>query len=480
VSAPGDRPAIGSRAAWRTLFVTSLVTFMVSLEITIIALALPEIRVAFPDASESTLSWAITAYNIGVASLLLVAGWAADRFGRKRLFLVGIAVFGLGSLGAGLAVNAPMLIAMRALQSIGGALQFPSGLALLLPAFPPERRQAAIGVWGAMGGLAAAVGPSLGALLVDGFGWRAVFLINVPVAVFAIWRGRAWLAESRGEGVPARVDVVSVPLASLGVGAVILGIVEGGSWGWVSGGTLTAYAIGLALIAVFLVRSRRHPAPLFDLGLFRKRSFTIGNVGGIVFVVAFFGWLVLLPTYVQNVWGWSVLQTGFAIAPGPMVSVVVSPLVGRLADRIGNGPILTVGGLAGAAGMTLHLLLTGTEPSYVTGLLLPELLVGVSAGCSFAMLVGATMRDVPPRQFGMGGAGRTTIFQLSVALGIAVAVAIVGRPAGPAEALRNIQASWRLALACFLVQAAVFAFAFPRQRGHDVHPEGANAVADVG
>jgi EmrB/QacA subfamily drug resistance transporter len=467
VSTTQGRPAIGSRAAWRTLFVTSLVTFMVSLEITVIALALPEIRQAFPEASESTLSWAITAYNIGVASLLLVAGWAADRYGRKRVFLAGIAVFGLGSLGAGLAVSAPMLIAMRALQSIGGAMQFPSGLALLLPAFPPERRQAAIGVWGAMGGLAAAVGPSAGALLVDGFGWRAVFLINVPVAVFAIWRGRHWLAESTGEGVPARVDVLSVPLASLGVGAVILGIVEGPSWGWGSAGTLVAYAVGLILVTVFVVRSRRHPAPLFDLGLFRQRSYTIGNLGGIVFVVAFFGWLVLLPTYVQNVWGWSVLHTGFAIAPGPMVSVVVSPLVGRLADRIGNGPILTVGGLAGAGGMALHLVLTGTDPSFVTGLLLPELLVGVSAGCSFAMLVGATMRDVQPRQFGMAGAGRTTIFQLSVALGIAVAVAIVGRPTGPQDALRALQASWRLALVCFLAQAVVFAFAFPRQHRYD-------------
>ena len=158
-----------SRRAWITLAITAAASFMVSLEITIISLALPDIRAAFPDASESALSWIITGYNIGVASLLLISGWLADRFGRKRVFLFGLAVFALGSLMAGAANSAELVIASRIVQSIGGAAQFPAGLALLLPAFPLAKRQLAIGTWGAMGGLAAAVGPSVGALLVDGF-----------------------------------------------------------------------------------------------------------------------------------------------------------------------------------------------------------------------------------------------------------------------------------------------------------------------
>lgn len=451
-------------SAWKTLAITSMVGFMVSLEITVISLARDEIAQAFPSASPSELSWVITAYNIGVASLLLPSGWTADRYGRRRLFLWGLGIFAVGSTLAGVAPSSSLLIAARVLQSIGGALQFPAGLALLLSAFPVQRRQMAIGIWGAMGGLAAALGPSLGALLVDGFGWRAVFLINVPVALGALIVGPKWLAESVGESVPGRVDLVSVPLASLGVGAIILGIVQGNSWGWGSLGTLGAFGAGVFLIAVFVVRSRTHPVPLFDLALLRLRSYSVGNIGGVFFVVAFFGWLVTFPEFIQRTWDWSVLKTGFAIAPGPMVSTIISPLTGRLADRIGNAPILTVGGVTGVAGMALHLALTDTEPAYVTGILLPALLIGVSAGCSFAMLVGASMRDVQPAQFGMGGAGRTTIFQLSIAVGVAVAITLIGRPVSPSEFLDGIQNVWMLSLVMFALQAVTFGVLFPKGR----------------
>ena len=450
-----------SRRAWITLAITSAASFMVSLEITIISLALPEIRAAFPDASESALSWIITGYNIGVASLLLIAGWLADRFGRKRVFLFGLAVFSIGSLLAGVANSAEFLIASRIVQSIGGAAQFPAGLALLLPAFPIAKRQMAIGTWGAMGGLAAAVGPSLGALLVDGFGWRVVFLVNVPVAVVALIVGARELDESVAEGVPTSVDLISVPLASVGVGAVIFGIVQGEEWGWAAGGTVTAFVIGAVLIAVFVLRSRRHPAPLFDLSLFRLRTYAVANAGQVFFVSAFFAWLVILPTYIQSTWEWSVLRTGFAIAPSPLLSFVISPMAGRWADRNGNGPVLAIGGVAGAIGMSLHLWLTDTTPDYVVELLIPSIFIGIAAGCSFAMLVGGALRDVPPNRFGMAGAGRTTIFQLSIALGIAIAVTLVGRPDGPEAALDAVQLSWVFALACYVVQAGVFTFAYP-------------------
>ena len=210
------------RGAWRTLAITSAVVFMVSLEITVIALALPEIREAFPEASDSTLSWILTVYNIGVASLLLLSGWWADKSGRKKVFLIGLTFFAFGSVIAALAPNIELLIAARAIQSIGGAIQYPAGLALLLPAFPVERRQMAIGIWGAMGALAAALGPSVGAVLVNALGWRSIFGINVPVAVLAIIVGRRWLDESKGEVPEGRVDMIGVPLASLGVGAIIL------------------------------------------------------------------------------------------------------------------------------------------------------------------------------------------------------------------------------------------------------------------
>ncbi|MCP4226467.1 MAG: DHA2 family efflux MFS transporter permease subunit [Actinomycetia bacterium] len=449
------------RRSWLTLWTTSLVGFMVSLEITVIALALPEIRLAFNTSAESTLSWIITAYNIGLAALLLVAGWAADRFGRKRLFLTGLVVFAIGSALAGAAPNVGVLIGARLVQSIGGAMQFPSGLALLLAAFPPQRRQMAIGVWGAMGGLAAAVGPPLGGFLVGGFGWRSVFWVNVPIALAATAGGNRWLTESRSGEIPSRVDLISIPLGTIGVGSIVAGIVKAPDWGWGSGQTITVFAIGAALIALFVYRSKHHESPLFDLDLFKARSYTLGNLGSVCFVVAFFAYFVPLPTFIQQIWGWSVLETGLILIPGPLLAALLSPVSGRLADRFGVAPVLTIGGVAGAASMTLHLLLTGIEPAALQGMVLPGTVLGISAGFSFAMLVGATMQDVAPGQFAMAGAGRTTVFQLSIAMAIAVGVAIIGRPAGAADHLDAIRVVWLLALVLFVSQAVIFGVLFP-------------------
>ncbi len=460
-STPADIPL--DPGAWRTLGITSVVGFMVSLEITVIALALPEIREAFPTSAESTLSWIITGYNIGLAALLLVAGWAADRFGRKRLFLTGLAFFSLGSLMAGLAPNVEALIAARIFQSFGGAMQFPSGLALLLHAFPPARRQLAIGVWGGMGGLAAAVGPPLGGFLVGAFGWPSVFLINVPISLAAIVGGLAWLQESRNDDIPSGVDLISIPLGTIGVGAMVLGIVQAPDWGWGSPGTLGAFGVGAVLVALFVFRSGRHPRPLFDLGLFRNRSYTLGNIGSVFFVVAFFAYFVPLPTYIQDVWGWDVIKTGLVIVPAPAVAALMSPISGRLADRFGVSTVLAVGGLAGMLSMGLHLLMTGTEPSALS-IIIPGLPLGIAAGCSFAMLVAATMQDVAPAQFGMGGAGRTTVFQLAIAVSIAVAVVIVGRPTGGADHLSSMRLVWVVALALFAGQAVTFGWLFPSRK----------------
>ncbi len=450
------------RRSWQTLAITSMVGFMVSMEITIIALALPDIRDAFPDATESLLSWVITTYNIGVASLLLLAGWAADRYGRKKIFLWGLLIFLVGSTLSGLSQSATQLIVARGIQSVGGALQFPAGLALLLPAFPIERRGMAIGIWGAMGGLAAALGPPLGGLLVGAFNWRAVFLVNVPVAAFAVIAGRSWLTESTSDDVPDRVDPISVPLASLGVGAIIFGIVQSESWGLADVRILGAFVLGLVLIAVFVHRSRTHPRPLFDLGLFRLPSYALGNLGTIFFVVAFFSFFVPFPTFVQGTWDYSVIRTGLAIAPGPLLATVLSPVLGNLADRVGPGVILAVGGVAGAASMAWHLAFIGTDPDWLVGLLPGALLLGVAAGASFAMSVSAVMRDVGPTRFGMAGAARTTIFQLGVALAIALAVAIVGRPEAGRVALEASRRGWWLALGCFAAQALIFGVFFPR------------------
>ena len=449
--------------SWLTLATVSVAVFMVSIELTIISLALPKIRLAFDDTSEAALSWVINAYSIGVAALLLLSGWLADRHGRKRVFLTGLAVFAAGSVLAGTAVSAEMLIAARALQSVGGAMQYPAGMALLLTAFPRERHQMAVGAWGAMGGLAAALGPSLGGVLVDLFGWRAVFLVNVPVALAAIIFGPRFLTESYGDITDQRIDAVSVPLASLGVGAIILGIVQGQTWGWASPALLGAFAAGVVMIAAFAIQSLRHPAPLFEPRLLRLRSYTIGNIGTALFCLAFFSMIVPLPTYLQRAWGWSVLETGFAIAPGSFLAFLIAPWAGRLADRIGNAPILTFGSAVGAAGLLWFRIFIGTDVDF-GHLLVGNLLVGVAAGLGFAQLTGAAVRDIPPGKYAQAVAGRTTIFQLSVALAVAVGFAIIGRPASDMALLDQYQIVWTIGALSFACLSAIFFFFYPRRR----------------
>lgn len=457
---PLATPAPISPAAWRVLLVTSLITFMVGLEITVIALAFPAIRESFPDASPSTLSWVVTTYNIGVASLLLLAGWVADRFGRKPVFLVGAVIFGIGSLASGLGVTHEMLIMSRGIQALGGAMIFPTGVALLLAAFPEERRQLALGIWGAMSGLAAAVGPTLGSMLVDAWGWRSIFLVNAPVAAFVCVTGFVWIRENENPPVlkDRKADLIGVPAGSIGVGALVLAISEGRSWGWTSSTTLGVVAFGVVLIGAFLLRSRSHPAPLFELKLFRLRSFRVGAAATMCFASAFFGWLLVMPTFVQEAWGWSVLETGFAIAPAPLLAMVVSPVGGRLADTFGSGVVVTFGGLLCSIGLGLHGIFTTTNPNYLLGLLLPVLFIGVGGGLSFAPLVGATLRDVAEAYFAMAAAGRSTLYQLAVAIGVATAVTLTLAAPG----LAAMQTVWLLASVVMLCQAALMYFAYPQ------------------
>ena len=447
------------RSAWLTLAVVSVAVFMVAMELTIIALALPEIRASL-GATPAALSWVINTYSIVVAALLLLSGWLADRYGRRRVFRFGLLMFTLGSVAAGISVNIEMLIAARALQAVGGSLQFPAGMALLLTAFPRARHQTAMGTWSATGGMAAALGPGIGATLVEGFGWRAVFFVNVPVALAALGVGARVLVESTGEDTESRVDTIGVPLASLGVGVIILGIVQGEAWGWLSASTLGAFAAGAIMIVAFLRRSWRHPVPLFDLNLLRIRSFVLGNAGSLFFAFGFFAFYIPLPTFIQEVWGWSVLHTGLAVASGPIVSFLISPHAGRLADRIGNAPILVVGATCGAAGLIWLISAVTTEPS-VGPLLVGLMLIGVSSGTGFAQLVGAALRDVPAGRYAMATAGRTTFFQLSVAMAIAVGFTVIGEIADAAATLNAYRNVWMLCAAGHIGNVLLFGLVYP-------------------
>ncbi|MET0327009.1 MAG: DHA2 family efflux MFS transporter permease subunit, partial [Ilumatobacteraceae bacterium] len=415
-------PVVGARA-WQTLLITSVSIFLVAMDVTIVSVALPGIRESFEE-PPTTLAWVFTSYNITFAALLLLAGKLGDRWGHRRAFLGGLGTFAVASLVAAVAPSIEILIAGRVLQAAGSALIYPASLALLLPEFPPSRRSMAIGVWGGIAGLGGALAPTLGAILVDWAGWRAVFFINLPFVVAAIIAGLIVLDPARGVPGQERFDPVAVPMAAIAVGALVLAIVEVSSWGWNDPKTIACVLVAAVLLPAFVWRSAHHPNPLLDLDLFRVRSFTVGNIAQALFVGSAFGWLVLMPSFFVDVWGWSPLAAGFGLAPAATIGAILSPFAGRLADVVGHRGLVTTGCLCGAGGTLWWAVAVGEHPDYLTEILPGMVLGGLGITAGFATLTGALMSQIPPRFYSMAGAARSTIFQLATAVGIAIAVAV--------------------------------------------------------
>jgi len=447
--------------AWHTLFITSVSIFLVAMDVTIVSVALPGIARSFHESS-STLSWVFTAYNITFAGLLLLAGKLGDRWGRKPAFLWGLGLFAVASLLAAIAPNVDVLIGARVLQAVGSALIYPASLALLLPEFPLSRRSMAIGVWGGIAGMGGALAPTLGALLVDWFGWRAVFFINLPFVVTAAAFGLSILRDSKGDRADERFDPVAVPLAAVAIGVLVLGVVQGQSWGWGSGRTIACFAVTAILLPIFVVRSARHPAPLLDLDLFRLRSFTVGNLAQALYVGSCFGWLVLMPSFFVNVWGWGPLAAGFGLAPAATIGAILSPFAGRLADRVGHRWLVAGGMLASSVGTAWWALSVGPRADYPRDILPGMILTGLGITSGFATLTGALMSRVPQRFYSMAGASRSTIFQLASAIGIAVAITVVDSASGIGP--RPFREVWWIASACAIAAATIMLVAFPRGR----------------
>jgi EmrB/QacA subfamily drug resistance transporter len=449
---------VGARA-WHILIITSVSMMLVAMDVTIVSVALPGIRADFQE-PDALLAWVFTAYNITFAALLLVGGKLGDRMGHRNAFLIGLVLFAIASLTAAVAPGIWVLIAGRVVQAMGSALIYPASLALLLNQFPPSRRSMAIGVWGGVAGLGGAIAPTLGAILVEAGGWRAVFFINLPFIVGALIGG--WRVLPRdGERKRERFDPVAVPLAAIAVGAIVLVIVEVSDWGLGDPRLLVCLAVAVVLLPWFFIRSLRHPAPLLDLDLFRLRSFTVGNIAQALFVGSSFGWLVLMPSFFQDVWGWSPLAAGFGLAPAACVGAILSPFAGRLADRIGHRELVAVGCICGAGGTLWWVLAVNEHSHYATAILPGMLLAGLGITGGFATLTGALMSRVQPRYYSMAGAARSTLFQLASAIGIAVAVALQDAvhvdPVGP---YRKV---WIVATVCALAAAIVMLVAFPRR-----------------
>ena len=402
---------------WLALALLSVVQFMVVLDIAIVNVALPSIQVDL-GFSQENLQWVISAYALVFGGFLLLGGRAADLLGRRRIFLLGVVVFTLSSLLAGLAWSEASLIAARALQGLGAAIITPAALSILSVTFAEGRdRNIALGVWGAVGGFGAAAGVLLGGILTDALSWEWIFFVNIPVGVVAFALAPVLLTESRD----ARVKTFDVPGAVLvtgGLSLLVYAITEAGRDGWLAGQTLAFFATSLALLAAFVGWELRHPEPLMRFGILRTKTVTGANVSGFIMGTAMFSMFLMLTLYMQQVLGYSAMKTGVAYLAVAGTAILWSAVAAQLVTRIGVKPVLTVG-MTMLTGGLVYFTQVSVGGSYLGDLLPGFLLIGVGIGFSFVPISIAALAGVQPAEAGLASGLINTSQQVGGALGIA-------------------------------------------------------------
>ncbi|HUD78927.1 MAG TPA: DHA2 family efflux MFS transporter permease subunit [Streptosporangiaceae bacterium] len=424
---------------------------MASLDLFIVNVALPQIAVDLHEPSLGTLSWVLNGYAIIYAALLVLAGRLADQHNRKTGFLLGVAVFTVGSAACGAAASVPMLIAFRLVQAAGAALLTPTSLGLVMASYPAERRGGAVRAWTAAGGMAAALGPVIGGLLVAA-SWRWVFFVNVPIGLAALIIGWLRLPDVAGHPGP-RPDALSALLVTAGVGGLTLGLVRGGAWGWGSARTAGVLAGAVVVLGLFALHCVRHHNPLVDPGLFRVRTFSGASLATLLFSVSFGAMLLSIVLWMQDVWGWSALATGLGVAPGPVMVPLFSFLVtGRLLARRGPAVVIGAGAAVFAAGVLWWALAVQLTPNYLE--ILPGMLVtGIGVGLTLPSLMSTAASSLPPPSFASGSGVVNMLRQVGFAVGVAMLVAVLGSPHGGAAELAAFRHGWYAIVAAGLAAA---------------------------
>jgi EmrB/QacA subfamily drug resistance transporter len=450
-------PAVNSRLVFITVIVA---VFVSNLDLFVVNVAMPDIGRDYHGASLSSLSWVLNAYAIVFAALLVVLGRIADRSGLKRGFILGLAVFTGGSILCALAPGIGWLITARVIQAAGAAVLIPTSLALLLATTQPARRSGVVRAWSATGGVAAALGPVIGGLLTQ-IDWRWVFIINVPVGIAALIASFRVLPEIRGEKSEPLPDILGAALLTAAIGALALGLVQADVWGWTSVGVLGCFAGALVLGGWFIARSRAHPSPIVELPLLRLPSFGRPTIATLLFTVAFLAMIFSAALWAQNVWGYSALKTGLAMAPGPLMVPVLAISAGPVVKRIGAGPVAALGNLLLGAGVLWWVLAVDASPNYAVGFL-PGLIVGgIGVGLALPTLIAAATTSLPPQRLATASGIINMARQVGAVLGVAMLVSILGSPATPAAAVDAFHNGW-IAIVVVCAVAAVAAIAIRR------------------
>jgi EmrB/QacA subfamily drug resistance transporter len=453
---------------WWTLGAMCFALFMIMLDNTVVNVALPSIQRDL-HASLSALEWTVNAYTLTFAVLMVTGGRLGDIFGRRRMFLFGVVVFGLSSAAIGFAPSDTALVAFRAVQGIGAAFMMPATLSIITQAFPPEQRGTAIGTWAGVSALALAIGPVLGGFLTQDVSWRAIFFINPPIAVGAVAVTLFAARESRDETVDKTVDFSGIGAITVGLTALVLALVEGNGWGWGSTRVLTLLAVAAVGLTAFVAIERRVRAPMVNFAFFRSRTFLGSNVVGFFVSFAMLAQFFFLALYMQNILGYSPLQAGIRFLPSTLLLVVLGPLAGRLTDRVGPRPLMSLGLVVVSAAVFIQSGIT-VHTSYLR--LLPGfMLMGIGIGLVMSPMSTAAMNSVDRTKAGAASGVLSMSRMVGGTFGVAVMgalIATIGR-AKIDHSLPQLPSSIRGALANSLGEGGAHGHGLPAQVVSAVH-----------
>jgi EmrB/QacA subfamily drug resistance transporter len=449
------------RPGW-TFAIVSVALFMVVLDNLVVTTALPSIR-ADLGATIQSLEWTVNAYTLSYAVLLLTGAALGDRFGRRRMFVIGLAMFTFASAAAALAPTTAALIGARAIQGTGAAIVTPLTLTLLADVFPPERRGLAIGAWSGISGLGVALGPLVGGAVVAGISWHWIFWINVPIGLALLPLAARRLAESRG---PARsLDLHGLALASSGLLGIVYGIVRGAELGWTSTTVLGSLIAGAVLVAAFVVWEARAPQPMLPLRFFRSRGFAAVNGVSLAMYFGVFGSIFLLAQFFQVTQGYSPLEAGLRTLPWTIMPMFVAPIAGLLSDRIGSRPLMVTGLTLQAGGIAWLASVSAPSTPY-SHVVIPFIMAGTGMALVFAPAANAVLSAVRPEEAGQASGATNAIRELGGVLGVAVLASVFahnGSYASPA-AYTNGMTSAIWVGAAVLAAGALVALLVPHKR----------------
>jgi EmrB/QacA subfamily drug resistance transporter len=426
------------------LLATILGSGIAFLDSTVVNVALPTIGREL-DAGISSLQWVVNAYTLTLSGFLLLGGSLGDHYGRRRVFVIGVAWFAVASLLCGLAPTDEALVAARTLQGIGGALLTPGSLAIIEASFRREDRGPAIGAWSGLGGVTAALGPFLGGWLVQTGSWRLIFLINLPLAVVVVWVSVRHVPESRDPGATGRLDWVGAALAAVGLAGVVYALTDGPGLGWTSSRILAAGLVGVAALAAFAVWERRTRAPMLPLDIFASRQFTAANIVTFVVYGALGGSLFLMPIQLQQVVGYSPLASGVALIPITVLMLLLSARAGRLSARIGPRLPMTLGPLLVAAGFAL-LARIGPGARYLVDILPASLVYGFGLTLTVAPLTATVLAAAPAEHAGVASAVNNDVARTAGLLAVAVLPVAAGISGADALQPDRFAAGFRTAM----------------------------------